>query len=98
MTKAKRFQTNETAVVEVYGRIGMFKAQLKNISQTGAYLEWIDAPYEIAEGDILRLTVHLSEVQKSRNFSAELIWKKSEAGGVCFIMPEEVIDKMMSKV
>lgn len=94
--KNTRFPTSELAFVEAYGKKGSFKVLMKNISQTGAYFEWLDTP-AFKQGDLLRVTVYLSQINKNRQFSAELVWQKDAGCGVCFVKPEEVVERMLTK-
>lgn len=96
-----RFETVQNAHIEVYGQTIQAVAKLKNLSESGAFIEWDDRIPAPVKGDILRLTVELSQVGKKHRVSAEVIWTKSERGdaglGVSFIKPEDVVTKLMSR-
>lgn len=96
MSEATRFETSELAFVEAYGRKGSFKVVMKNLSQTGAYLEWLDKP-QFKKGELLRVTVFLAQINKNKQFSAELVWQKEAGCGVSFVKPDEVIEKILNK-
>ncbi len=70
MSTAKRYKTKETAHIEVYGHIGVLVAQLKNLSQTGAFLEVSQGDYVPKKGDLLNLTVILSSLHRTHNLAA----------------------------
>lgn len=93
----KRFYTQEFAHVQVYGRMGNLVSKMKNLSSTGAFLELSQGEYVPQKGDILRVTVHLSTIGKSRAFDAEVIWNKGLGFGLHFIRKEDLIDKMMNR-
>lgn len=100
--EAQRFTTDEWANLEVYGSGHNSRAKLKNLSRSGAYLEFRDLQLVVEEGDLLRITVHLGALGKSRRLSAEVVWlKKPAAGfsgiGVSFLKPEEVYQKLSSR-
>lgn len=97
MSTAKRFQTKETAHIEVYGHIGTLGAQMRNISQTGAFLEVSDGDYIPQKGDLLNLTVILDSLSKTYNLTAEVIWSEGAGLGVCFINKDQVLERMMAK-
>lgn len=97
----QRFVTREKANVEVYGQTVQVEAYMRNLSQSGAFLEWNENLPPIMKGDILRLTVDLSQVGKKHKVSAEVIWIKSDLEnsgvGISFIRPEDVVNKLMTK-
>ncbi len=94
---AKRFKTKETAQIEVYGHIGVLVASLKNLSQTGAFLEVSSGDYVPQKGDLLNMTVQLGSLQRTHNVTAEVIWSKGLGLGICFINKDEVLERMMAK-
>lgn len=97
MDTAKRFQTKEKAHIEVYGHIGVLGAHLRNLSQTGAFLEVSDGDYVPQKGDLLNLTVNLESLKKTYNIAAEVIWASGMGLGICFINKDEVLERMMAK-
>ncbi|MGZ3771013.1 MAG: PilZ domain-containing protein [Bdellovibrio sp.] len=94
---AKRFKTKEVAQIEVYGHIGILVANLKNISQTGAFLEVKQGTYVPQKGDLLNMTVTLDDLQRTHNVSAEVVWCSGMGLGICFINKEEILERMMAK-
>lgn len=97
MSTAKRFKTRETARLEVYGHMGILVAFLKNISQTGAFLEVSQGDYVPQKGDLLNMTVSLDSLRRTHNVAAEVIWSKGLGLGITFINKEEVLERMMAK-
>jgi hypothetical protein len=95
--KAKRFATREKANIEVYGHIGTLAARLRNLSETGAFLEVSHGDYVPQKGDLLNLTVELSTIRKTHNVAAEVVWSKGMGLGICFINKDEVLERMMAK-
>lgn len=96
-TAAKRFRTKEMAHIEVYGHIGILVAKLRNISQTGAFLEVSQGDYVPQKGDLLNLTVKLDTVERTHNVAAEVIWSKGLGLGICFIHKDQILERMMAK-
>lgn len=94
---AKRYPTQETAHIEVYGHVGLILAKMKDISKTGACLEVFNGAYNPQIGDLLNLTVILNSLNRRHNFSAEVVWQNDSQVGVCFISKDTVLDKMMAK-
>ncbi|KHD89190.1 MAG: hypothetical protein OM95_05075 [Bdellovibrio sp. ArHS] len=97
MKTSQRFATKETAKIEVYGHIGTLVAHLKNLSQTGAFLEVSQGDYVPQKGDLLNMTVQLDSVRRTHNVAAEVIWSKGLGLGICFINKDQVLERMMAK-
>lgn len=94
---AKRYKTQEKASIEVYGHSGILGARLRNLSETGAFLEFSHGDYVPKKGDLLNLTVNLDTIKKTHNVSAEVVWSSGMGLGVCFINKDEVLERMMAK-
>jgi hypothetical protein len=94
---ATRYSTKEKASIEVYGRNGNFIADLKNLSVTGAMLEWNHSDVNLQKGDLVRMTVVLRALNRRHNLNAEVVWTEGNKTGVSFIKSSEVLDKMMDK-
>ncbi len=94
---AKRFQTNQEVKVEIYGHTLDIIAKMKNLSSTGAFLELLKAEMIPQQGDLIRITVPLLEVNKVRQISAEVIWHQGLGFGISFISDDLVVDKLMLK-
>jgi hypothetical protein len=97
MRKSQRFETQEKASVEVYGRAVNITADVRNISKTGACLENSSGYFDLDKGDLIRLTIFLNEVNREHNVSAEVVWRLGSRAGVAFIAPEQVIEKLSAK-
>ena len=97
MSSAKRYETNETAHVEVYGHVGIINVNLKNLSASGACLEVSSGEYIPQKGDLLNMTVRLNSVQRTHNVAAEVIWSSGMGLGICFINKDQVLERMMAK-
>jgi hypothetical protein len=94
---SKRYKTKEKAVIEVYGHIGTLAASLRNLSETGAFLEVSHGDYLPQKGDLLNLTVELQSIHKTHNLAAEVVWSKGKGLGICFIGKDEILERMMAK-
>lgn len=94
---AKRYPTQETAHLEVYGHIGTLIAKIKNLSVSGALLEVAQGDYVPQKGDLLSLTVRLDTLQRQHNIAAEVIWSKGFGLGICFIDKGQILERMMAK-
>lgn len=94
---AKRFNTNQEVKVEIYGHTIDILAKMKNLSSTGAFLELVEAEKIPQQGDLIRLTIPLLEVNKVRRLSAEVVWHQGLGFGINFISDEMVVDKLMLK-
>lgn len=94
---AIRYATKERASIEIYGRSGNFIAQLKNVSVTGACLEWIEDDVTLEKGDLVRMTVVLRALNRRHNLNGEVVWRDGKMTGINFIRSNEVIEKMMER-
>lgn len=94
---AQRYLTREKASVEVYGRSGNIIAHVRDVSVTGACLEWSQELVELNEGDLVRLTIILKAVNRKHNLNAEVVWRAGKKTGINFIKSEDVIERMMEK-
>lgn len=94
---AIRYETREKASIEVYGRTGNIIASLRNISTTGACVEWSLDGVPLEKGDLVRMTVILKAVNRKHNLNAEVVWRDGNKSGVSFIKSEEVLEKMVDR-
>lgn len=94
---AVRYTTKEKATIEIYGRTGNFIAELRNLSKTGACLEWAVDGVQVSKGDLVRMTVVLKALNRRHNLNAEVVWTEGKMTGINFIKTEEVLEKMMDK-
>ena len=97
MTPAERFRTKEMASIEVYGKEGSAVAALKNLSQTGACIQWHNKDCEMEVGDILRLTIVLKAIKRERSVNAEIVWNDGFRSGVKFLSERQLLDKIIVK-
>jgi PilZ domain len=94
---AARYFTRERALVQIYGKTGELSVSLKNLSKTGACLEWLLEGLSLTKGDLIRLTVELKHIRKKHQLSAEVVWKDGHKTGVSFLNSEKLIEKMIGK-
>jgi hypothetical protein len=96
--REERFETKEKAAVEVYGRPLTVIVQLKNLSLTGACLEWeSEQSASLQKGDLIKMTVVLSQIGRRHQVNGEVIWIEGQKSGVQFINSEEVVARMIEK-
>lgn len=96
-TRAPRYLTNEKASVEIYGKEGSVIADLKNLSRTGACIEWIPSDFIINPRDLVRMTVSLPSLQKSHNLNGEIVWRKDKISGLYFLNAGEIFERLLSR-
>lgn len=94
---AQRYNTNEPASIEVYGRKSQIAATLKNLSATGACLTWNNEGIGLDTGDLVCLTVELARLKKRHRVNAEVIWRNGKEIGVNFIGPDELVNKFSTR-
>ena len=96
--RAERFLTKEKASIKIYGKTGNLIASVKNLSKTGACLEWQDGlELEIQQGDLIRMTVILKALNRRHQLSAEVVWTDGNQTGVTFIAADSVLERMVGK-
>lgn len=94
----KRFDTQEIAHIEVYGRYhGKMIARLLNLSKSGAFFEMSQSEYVPKTGDMICVTVHLPAIKRSHIIHAQVIWGRGLGFGTQFITRQEVMNKLLVK-
>ncbi len=92
---AKRHATNETAVVEVYGRSGKIFCRMNNLSTSGAFLEILNATFTPKQGDFVRVTVNLKQISKSHTVHGQIIWCRGLGLGISFVKDKDLVKKII---
>jgi Tfp pilus assembly protein PilZ len=100
----RRYRTNLKATMETFISGETFHAHMFNLSRGGAYFESNKKP-TVLVGDLLRLKVQLSDVEKDHNVHGRVVWtthKGHSAGGygvgVKFMKSTDIYRKLLSKV
>ena len=93
----KRYLTKEHAQIEVYGRTGKIFCRLVNLSASGAFLEIINSKYTPHQGDVIRVTVTLRQLNKFHHLDAQIVWCKGVGLGICFLKKNEIYEKLASR-
>lgn len=94
---AERFGTSEHAVIEVYGKRSRVFSKMRNLSHTGALFELSDPTYIPQKGDLIKISVHLDTLNRTRDMNAEVVWSNEAQMGVQFISEDTVISRMISR-
>ena len=94
---AQRFTTSEHAMIEVYGKRSRVFSKMRNLSNTGALFELSDPTYTPLKGDLLKISIHLDSLNRTRNMNAEVVWSKDDQMGVHFISEDAIIERMIAK-
>jgi hypothetical protein len=94
---ATRYSTKEKAAIEIYGRRNATVAAVRNLSVSGACLEWDEQEFRLTKGDLIRMTVVLKAVNRKHNVSAEVIWVTGKKMGVNFIAQDQILEKLTEK-
>lgn len=93
---AQRFDTEEVAQIEVYGRNhSKIVARMRNLSSTGAFFELAQSEYVPKQGDMLCVTVHLPSLNRSRIVHAQVVWNRGLGFGAQFMMKDELVTRML---
>jgi hypothetical protein len=97
MRAAERYSTREKASLEIYGKTGTVIAAVKNLSVSGACLEWTQGDVELKRGDVVRMTVFLNGLNRKHNVSAEVMWRAGNRSGVNFLKADQVLSKIVDR-
>ncbi len=95
--RSQRYRTREKAAVEIYGKDGVYLSDVKNLSQTGALLEWSVTDVGIKEGDFVRVTVVLNNLGKKHNVNAQVVWVEGRKSGIQFLKEKELLNKILER-
>lgn len=100
----KRFKTNQKLQIETYGSGETLESSMFNLSVGGAYFE-SDGENSLTVGDLVKMQVQLTDVDKSHMMNARVIWttrKGDHSGGygagVKFVRNEEIYKTLMEKI
>ncbi len=76
----RRFNTDEMAELEFYGRNDRYATKMTNLSKGGAFVEFPHAaPVKI--GDMLRMTIELKKVSRVYTVPARVVWTAKGGAG-----------------
>jgi len=99
----RRFNTEQKAFIEIYGKNVESETTLFNMSRGGAYFE-LPAQPDIVVGDIVKLNVDLKELKHNYRIHAKVIWttpKGISTGGygvgVEFIRSNRLFQELSSR-
>ena len=91
LTVAKRHPTQELASLEIQGRNIKINCRMSNLSQTGAFLEIINSNILPKQGDLVRMTVHLRQLNKMHVLVGQVIWCKGLGVGISFLKNKDLL-------
>lgn len=100
----RRYRTNLAATLETFVSGDKIMTHMFNLSRGGAYFELPKKP-TVAIGDLLRLKVHLSDVEREHHIHGRVVWmthKGHAAGGyglgVKFMKTSDIYRNLLDKV
>jgi len=100
----KRFKTNQLANLEIYPTGESHHSHIFNLSHSGAYLE-VPQEANFQTGDMVRINVKLSQLNRHHDVHAEVVWMKQDASwnqgravGIRFMDKDEVYSHMLSNI
>ncbi|MCK6597280.1 MAG: PilZ domain-containing protein [Bdellovibrionaceae bacterium] len=94
---SKRFSTHENAIIEIYGRMGTLQGTMKNLSQSGCFVELTKGEYIPKEGDCVQITISLKSVNRTRVITGQVVWNKGLGFGITFVKKEDIVKKMLNR-
>ncbi len=97
----RRYRTNQKTRIERYTQDGVKEGTVLNLSKGGAYV--VGSFHGLNVGELLRLQINLSEVDREYTMPARIIWKSkdqqnNDAIGVEFVRSDEVYKYLMNAV
>ena len=100
----RRYRTNLMATLETFISGEKYETHMFNLSRGGAYFELTKRP-GVSVGDLLRLKVHLTDVEKEHHVHGRVVWtthKGHAAGGyglgVKFMKSTDIYRRLLEKV
>lgn len=72
-----RFSTNQLTIMEVAQSGEYTMSNMYNLSKGGAYCEF-DPNFNVAIGEVVKIRVHLQEINSERTLPAKVVWKTRE--------------------
>lgn len=100
----RRYRTNITATLETFISGERYYTHMFNLSRGGAYFELTQKP-TVGVGDLLRLKVNLSDVEREHHIHGRVVWtthKGHAAGGyglgVKFMKGSDIYRNLLEKV
>lgn len=100
----RRYRTNLMATLETFISGEKYETHMFNLSKGGAYFELTKRP-GVSVGDLLRLKVHLTDVEKEHHVHGRVVWtthKGHAAGGyglgVKFMKSTDIYRRLLEKV
>jgi c-di-GMP-binding flagellar brake protein YcgR len=89
--KSKRFKTKEKATIKIEGQKAPINVIVGNLSETGASLDLKQGSPLPKKGEIITMIMTLSNLKKTYNISAEVMWVKYTKIGIRFMSKREVV-------
>lgn len=100
----RRYRTNIMATLETFISGEKYETHMFNLSKGGAYFEFARRPI-MSIGDLLRLKVHLSDMDRDHHVHGRVVWtthKGHAAGGygigVKFMKSTDIYRRLLEKV
>lgn len=100
----RRYRTNLLTTVETFISGEKYETHMFNLSRGGAYFELSKKP-SVSVGDLLRLKVHLTDVEREHHIHGRIVWtthKGHAAGGyglgVKFMKSTDIYRSLLNKV
>ncbi len=97
----RRYPTNQIAKVELVTEGSLHDSHMFNLSKGGAYIE-LPQDLKLDEGDLLRLDIHLAQIDKKHDLHAKVVWTNKQARwnmgqsvGVEFISPDDIYSTLL---
>ncbi len=100
----RRYRTNLMATLETFVSGEKYETHMFNLSRGGAYFELGQRPL-VSTGDLMRLKVHLSDVEREHHIHGRVMWtthKGHAAGGygigIKFMKSTDIYRRLLEKV
>ena len=90
--------TGELCRVEVCGRVQDLTAKLKNISESGAFLEYVRGAYIPKAGDFVRIYVQKPGSDQLQILDAKIVRSQGLCFGAHFVKNFELIEQLFKQL
>jgi len=96
----RRFETDQSALLESYQRDFVVQSKIENISRGGVFIR---GPLEdLSRGDLLRVNFNLDELNKTHTMSAKVVWtdgnvdESERTAGLQFMTKEDIYSQLLN--
>lgn len=95
---SQRFQTYESAVIEVSGHFEKIVCKMENLSASGAFFKILNSLYIPRTNDLVRITINLRSLKKVHTLYGRVVWSEGLGVGLKFLPNQLITNKVFIKL